>query len=94
MRDYCGHGVGRSLHELPQVPNYVDTVRKKKAKDTDFILEPGMVIAVEPMFTVGNYRVCQSAPGEWPIVTKDGSRSAHFEHTVAVVEGGVNVLSA
>lgn len=94
VRDYCGHGVGRSLHLPPQVPNYVDTVRKKKEKDADFILEPGMVIAVEPMFTAGTYRVCQSVPGEWPIVTKDGSRSAHFEHTVAVVEDGADVLSA
>ena len=93
VRDYCGHAVGTELHELPMVHNFVDNLSHKRRKEVDFILQPGLVIAVEPMFTAGTYEVEQSAPGEWPIVTKDRKRSAHFEHTVAVTDDGVTVLS-
>ena len=93
VRDYCGHAVGTELHEPPQVYNFVDSLSRKRSKEMDFILQPGLVIAVEPMFTAGTYEVEQCAPGEWPIVTKDRKRSAHFEHTMAVTDDGVIVLS-
>jgi len=93
VRDYCGHAVGTELHEPPQVYNFVDSLSRKRARDADFVLQPGLVIAVEPMFTLGTHEVEQSAPGAWPIVTKDGKRSAHFEHTLAVTDSGVIVLS-
>lgn len=91
VRDFCGHGVGRELHEPPSVPNHDGFGRRRMP---DFILEPGLVIAIEPMFTAGTYRVMQALPGAWPVVTKDGRRSAHFEHTVAVTDSGADVLSA
>ena len=94
VRDFLGHGVGMTLHEPPQVPNYVDTVRKKKKGPPDFVLTPGLVIAVEPMFTMGTPAVRQASQGAWPIVTKDGKASAHFEHTIAVTETGVDILTA
>lgn len=93
VRDYCGHAVGTELHEPPQVHNFVDSLSRKRSREADFTLQPGLVIAVEPMFTAGTHEVEQSAPGEWPIVTKDRRRSAHFEHTVAVTGDGVIVLS-
>jgi methionyl aminopeptidase len=87
VRDFCGHGIGRKLHELPSVPNHTNNFM------LDFILEPGLVIAIEPIFTTGTYHVIQKTPGEWPVVTRDGKRSAHFEHTIAVTSNGVDVLS-
>ncbi len=93
VRDYCGHAVGTELHEPPQVYNFVDDLNRKRRRAADFTLQPGLVIAVEPMFTSGTHEVEQSAPGAWPIVTKDRKRSAHFEHTIAVTEDGVIVLS-
>lgn len=93
VRDYCGHAVGTELHEPPQVHNFVDSLSRRRSREADFTLQPGLVIAVEPMFTAGTHEVEQSAPGEWPIVTKDRKRSAHFEHTVAVTEDGAVVLS-
>jgi len=93
VRDYCGHAVGTELHEPPQVHNFVDDLNRKRRREADFTLQPGLVIAVEPMFTAGTHEVEQSAPGEWPIVTKDRKRSAHFEHTVAVTDDGAIVLS-
>ena len=94
VRDFLGHGVGKTLHEPPQVPNYVDAIRKKKKGPPDFVLTPGLVIAIEPMFTMGTFAVRQASRGAWPIVTRDGKASAHFEHTVAVTETGVRVLTA
>jgi len=93
VRDFGGHGVGRELHEPPHVPNYSDDMFRRKGPP-DFTLQPGLVIAVEPMLTAGTYRTEQSAPGEWPIVTRDRRRSAHFEHTLAVTDTGADVLSA
>lgn len=92
VRDFGGHGVGRELHEPPHVPNFVEMFRRRRAAQ-DFTLRPGLVIAIEPMVTAGTYRTMQSAPGAWPVVTKDGSRAAHFEHTVAITESGAEILS-
>lgn len=85
VRDFVGHGVGRKVHEEPQVPNY-----GKRGKG--MILRPGMTIAIEPMITLGDYRV-EVLEDEWTVVTRDGSMAAHFEHTVAVTEDGYEVLT-
>ena len=86
VREYVGHGVGRALHEDPQIPNYGEPGRGIKMK-------PGLVIAVEPMVNVGDWRTRMLADG-WTVVTADGSLSAHFEHTIAVTEEGIEVLTA
>jgi methionyl aminopeptidase len=86
VREYVGHGIGRSLHEDPQVPNYGDPGRGPE-------LRPGLVIAIEPMVNLGDWRTRLLADG-WTVVTEDGSLSAHFEHTVAVTENGNEVLTA
>ena len=86
VRDYCGHGVGRKLHEDPCVLNY-------GRKGTGPILKAGMVIAVEPMLNLGGDEV-EVLDNDWTVVTSDGSLSAHFEHTVAVTENGHLILTA
>lgn len=85
VRDLIGHGVGRNLHEEPDVPNY-----GKRGKGP--MLQEGLVIAIEPMINLGTYQV-RTLPDKWTIVTKDGKPSAHFEHTVAVKRGKADVLS-
>jgi methionyl aminopeptidase len=85
VRDFVGHGVGRALHEEPQVPNF-------GKKGSGLIIEPGMVIAIEPMITVGSYKV-KVLKNNWTAVTTDGSLAAHFEHTIAVTEQGPIILS-
>jgi methionyl aminopeptidase len=85
VRDFVGHGIGRNLHEEPQVPNY------GKA-GTGVKLLPGMVLAIEPMVNEGNYEVYM-LDDDWTVVTKDGSLSAHFEHTVAITESGYEILT-
>jgi len=85
IRDLIGHGVGHTLHEKPDVPNYGRPGTLEK-------LVPGMVIAIEPMFTRGDWRI-QFLDDGWTVVTADGSPSAHFEHTVAVTETGHEVLT-
>jgi len=85
VRDFVGHGIGRSLHEDPQIPNY--GVRGRGIE-----LKPGMVLAIEPMVNAGSYEV-QVLPDGWTVVTKDGKLSAHFEHSVAVTENGPDILS-
>ena len=82
-----GHGIGRNLHEDPQVPNY------RCFTMPDPILEVGMVLAIEPMINGGTKRVV-TARDEWTILTQDNRLSAHFEHTVAVMNDGVRVLTA
>lgn len=85
VRDLCGHGIGRELHEQPQIPNYGKR-RKGEA------LKEGMVIAIEPMVTAGSWEVAVSSDNQgW--VTKDRSLSAHFEHTVAVTKDGYEILT-
>ncbi len=86
VRQFCGHGVGFSQHEDPQVPNYVGSGPNPR-------LVPGMVFAIEPMINMGGDGVAELDDG-WTIVTRDGSLSAHFEHTVAVTRDGVEVLTA
>ena len=86
VREYVGHGIGRSLHEDPQIPNYGPPGRGPE-------LRPGLVIAVEPMVTMGDWPTRVLADG-WTVVTADGSLAAHFEHTVAVNEGGHEVLTS
>lgn len=85
VREMVGHGIGRNLHEDPQVPHFGPA-------DAGPVLKKGMVIAIEPMVNVGDYRVAQKPDG-WTIVTADGSSSAHFEHTVAVTEDGADILT-
>lgn len=86
VRDYTGHGIGRRMHEPPQVPNYGEP-------ETGLRLKPGMVLALEPMVNVGTWRTRTLADG-WTVVTADGTLSAHFEHTVAVTSGEPLVLTA
>ena len=85
VRDLVGHGLGRSLHEKPEVPNYGKRGRGYKMKE-------GLVLAIEPMINMGVKDVVQLKDG-WTIVTKDGKPSAHFEHDVAIMKGEVEVLS-
>jgi methionyl aminopeptidase len=85
VRDFVGHGIGRRLHEEPQVPNF-------GSKDRGIRLRPGMVLAIEPMVNAGAPEVRIKDDG-WTAVTRDGSRSAHFEHSVAVTDKGPYVLS-
>lgn len=86
VREYVGHGVGRSLHEDPQIPNYGPPGRRE-------ILGVGMTLAIEPMINVGGPGTRALEDG-WTVVTADGSPSAHFEHTVAVLPGGPEVLTS
>lgn len=84
VREYVGHGVGRDMHEDPNVPNY-------GRKNTGIKLEPGMVIAIEPMINIGTYKTKVMSDG-WLVCTRDGKPSAHFEKTVAITEDGPRVL--
>jgi len=85
VRELVGHGVGAAAHEEPQVPNYGKPKRLMK-------LVPGLTIAIEPMVNVGSPKT-RTMPDRWTIVTADGSRSAHFEHTIAVTVEGPRVLT-
>lgn len=85
VRDLVGHGIGRTMHEDPQVPNYGRQGRGKKLKE-------GLVIAIEPMINMGTHRVKQLSDG-WSIVSQDRLPSAHFEHDVAIVNGQPDILS-
>jgi methionyl aminopeptidase len=87
---YVGHGVGRDMHEDPQVPNFVD---RKMRRTGGFELSPGLVIAIEPMVNLGTCRV-KRLKDTWTVVTADGKPSAHFEHTVAMTAAGPVVLTA
>lgn len=87
VREMVGHGVGVSMHEEPQIPNFLD---RKKAK-TDLI-RPGMTLAIEPMVNLGGHRTKTLSDG-WTVVTSDGSPSAHFEHTVLTTEKGPEILT-
>jgi len=85
VRDFVGHGIGRNLHEQPQIPNYGPPHKGPK-------LRPGMVLAIEPMVNEKSYDVKILADG-WTAVTIDGGLSAHFEHTVAITENGPEILT-
>jgi methionyl aminopeptidase len=86
VREYVGHGIGRALHEDPQIPNHGDPGRGP-------VMKPGLVVAVEPMVNAGDWPTRVLAD-RWTVVTADGSLSAHFEHTIAVTEDGPEVLTA
>jgi methionyl aminopeptidase len=86
VRSLVGHGVGRSMHEDPQIPNFGPAGRGPR-------LQEGMVLAIEPMVNMGGYDV-EQGPDTWAIYTKDGSLSAHFEHTVAITKRGPRILTA
>jgi len=88
VREFVGHGIGRSMHEGPKVPNFV-TAEQLRA---DFTLRRGMTLAVEPMVVLGSRDVDQ-CPDGWTIYTKDHQPAAHFEHTVAVTETGIDILT-
>lgn len=85
VRDFVGHGIGRSLHEDPQIPNYGFPGKGIK-------LKPGMVLAIEPMINEKSYEV-DVLDDNWTVVTRDGGLSAHFEHTVAITENGPEILT-
>ena len=85
VREYVGHGVGRQMHEDPQVPNYGNP-------DSGPVLKEGMVIAIEPMVNVGGWRTKRDSDN-WTVRTLDGSLSAHFEHTIAIRDGEAAVLT-
>jgi methionyl aminopeptidase len=85
VRDFVGHGIGQSLHEEPQIPNFGPPRQGPR-------LEKGMVFALEPMVNEGTYEV-KILPDGWTVVTADGKRSAHFEHTIAITDGEPEILS-
>ncbi|MBA7493448.1 Methionine aminopeptidase 1 [subsurface metagenome] len=85
IRTFVGHGIGLSLHEEPQVPNFGQPGRGPKIK-------PGLVLAIEPMIAIGDWQV-EILSDNWTAVTKDRSLSAHFEHTVALTQKGIEILS-
>ncbi|MFF2094520.1 type I methionyl aminopeptidase [Paenibacillus sp. NPDC058174] len=85
VREFVGHGIGRDLHEEPQIPNYGLPDRGPK-------LKPGMVLCIEPMVNIGE-RYVRTLEDNWTVVTEDGSWCAHYEHTVAVTEDGFEILT-
>jgi methionyl aminopeptidase len=88
VREFVGHGIGNRMHEDPKVPNFVDPEQLRG----DFKLRPGMTLAVEPMVVAGR-RDVDLLPDKWTVVTEDGQPAAHFEHTIAVTDVGVDVLT-
>jgi len=85
VRDYVGHGIGKAMHEDPQIPNFGKPGRGPR-------LEIGMALAIEPMVNMGTYEV-KTLKDRWTVVTKDKRPSAHFEHTVAITENGLEILT-
>ena len=85
VRDLCGHGVGKHLHEDPQIPNY-------GKRGTGALIKNGMTLAIEPMINMGSYKVFVDEDG-WTVKTMDGLPSAHFEHTIAVIDGKPEILT-
>ena len=89
VKDFVGHGIGTEMHEDPKLPNYVS----KELLRNDFMLKEGMILAVEPMVNMGSSAVKMLRDG-WTVVTKDRKCSAHYEHTIAIVKGGCEVMTA
>ncbi|AFN73439.1 methionine aminopeptidase, type I [Melioribacter roseus P3M-2] len=85
VRDLCGHGVGKHLHEDPQIPNY-------GKKGSGSLLKNGMTLAIEPMINLGTHKVFVDEDG-WTVKTMDGKPSAHFEHTIAIIDGKPEILT-
>jgi methionyl aminopeptidase len=86
VREYTGHGIGRAMHEDPQVTNYYNPDMR------DYQLKPGMTIALEPMVNVGTWKT-RLLPDGWTVETADGKLSAHFEHTIAIADGEAEILT-
>lgn len=87
VKEYCGHGVGLELHESPEVPNYVSHISPNPR------LRKGMVIAIEPMINMGSGKINDNFEDGWTVKTADGKPSAHFEHTIAITQDGVEILT-
>ena len=87
VREYTGHGVGRQMHEAPQVLNYASDDPEGQT-----IMQPGLVIAIEPMVQVGTWQT-RTLKDNWTVISKDGSLAAHFEHTVAITNNGPEILT-
>jgi methionyl aminopeptidase len=85
VREYTGHGIGREMHEDPQIPNFGD-------RSEGPVLRSGMTLAIEPMVNAGSWRT-RVSDDQWTVVTADGSLSAHFEHTIAVTNGRAEILT-
>jgi methionyl aminopeptidase len=85
VREYVGHGIGRDMHEPPQIPNFGSPGHGP-------ILKEGMTLAIEPMVNVGDFKV-ETIDDNWTVITKDGSLSAHFENTIAITKNGPEILS-
>jgi methionyl aminopeptidase len=85
IRQFVGHGIGTEMHEEPQVPNYRTGRPGRK-------LEPGLCLAIEPMFTLGGWDT-RIEPDDWTVVTADGSLAAHFEHSIAITDDGPSILT-
>ena len=85
VKEYCGHGVGFALHEDPQVPNYPSSTANQRLRN-------GMVLAIEPMINMGTSGI-RHLDDEWTVVTADGKPSAHWEHTIAITEDRVEILT-
>jgi methionyl aminopeptidase len=88
VKDFVGHGIGRNMHEEPRVPNFVSD----ELLANDIVLTEGMVLAVEPMINAGTSAV-RTLKNGWTVVTRDGKSSAHFEHTIVILENGCEVLT-
>lgn len=86
VRDFVGHGIGRQMHEAPQIPNFV-------GNDYNPRLKPGMTLAIEPMVNLGTYQVDVDVYDNWTVRTKDRKYSAHFEHTIAITEAEPEILT-
>ena len=91
-REYTGHGVGRNMHEDPQVPNWWPRKKKRRKKEINPPLQPGMTYAIEPM-VIGGRGDLKELDDKWTVVTKDRSLCAHFEHTIAITEGDPVILT-
>ncbi len=85
VRQLVGHGIGRKMHEEPQIPNY-------GSPEEGPVLKTGMVLAIEPMINMGTHEV-KTLPDQWTVVTADGQPSAHFEHTIAITDNGPEILT-
>ena len=86
IRQFVGHGIGTAMHEEPQVPNFRSGRKRLR-------LEPGICLAIEPMFTLGTHET-RILPDDWTVVTRDGSLAAHFEHSIAITDNGPLILTA
>jgi methionyl aminopeptidase len=91
-REYTGHGVGRKMHEDPQIPNWWPRKKTPRLKEADAPLRPGMTYAIEPMVITGRAETCE-LDDHWTVVTRDRSLCAHFEHTIAITEGEPVILT-